>query len=204
MKHMIVYAHPEQDSFCCKIVNALKETLEAEDKEVILRDLYEEKFDPALDVADLISIAKKDYLVEIKVEHEYIQDAAVIIFVYPIWWMGPPAVMKGYFDRVFTDGFAYSADEDGLERGFTGKKVAVINTMGVKNDYYEGLGLLDAMSKLLNIGIFEYTGLDLIEHKFYGGLSSMDDNERSKVLDDVKLFAEKLAQIGVEKQSPTW
>lgn len=204
MKYLIVYANPEPNSFCHAIVTILQETLTAEDKEVIVRDLYEDKFDPIMDIADFISIGKNDYLIEIKEEHEYIQEAAMIIFVYPIWWMGPPAIMKGYFDRVFTDGFAYSADENGLEKGFIGKKVVVINTMGIANEYYESVGLMDAMKKIMNLGIFEYTGLDLIEHKFYGGLSSMDEQERKNILEEIKVFAQELSQNGVEKKAPTW
>lgn len=204
MKYLIVFANPNPKSFTHAIVHALSETFKSEDREVAIRNLYKEKFDPVLDVVDNVSVLKNDYQVDVKKEHEYIQEAALIVFVYPIWWMGPPAIMKGYFDRVFTNGFAYWADENGLARGLTGKKAAVINTMGMKKEYYEKKGILSSMKKLMNFGLFEYTGLEVVDYKFYGGLTSMTENEKLKVLEDVKVFAHKLVQAGLKSRKLAW
>ncbi len=204
MKHLIVYANPESNSFCKAIVDTLIEVFKNSGKEYILRDLYEEKFDPILDVADSVAISKKDYLIDIKEEHEIIQDASVITFVYPIWWMGAPAIMKGYFDRVFAEGFAYSAGESGLERGFIGKKAAVINTMGVKKEIYEENGMLEAMRMITDIGILEYTGLEVVEHKFFGGMKNNTKEDRLLMLHEVRELGEKLTKIGIETQRASW
>lgn len=204
MKHLIVYANPEANSFCRAVADTLTETLTAAGKEYVLRDLYDAKFDPILDVADFVAIAKSDYLIDIKQEQELIQDVSVITFIYPIWWMGAPAIMKGYFDRVFAEGFAYSSGENGLERGFIGKRAVVINTMGVKKEIYEQNGMLDAMKKLTDVGILEYTGLEVVEHMFLGGMKSNTEEERLKMLEDVRKLAEKMVNIGVEPLTASW
>jgi NAD(P)H dehydrogenase (quinone) len=204
MKYLIVYANPNPKSFCHAIVETLVETFTEEDKDVIVRDLYEEKFEPVLNIMDCIAVSKNDYQADVKKEHEYIQESAMIILVYPIWWMGPPAIMKGYFDRIFTNGFAYMADENGLERGFVGKKVAVINTLGVKNEYYESKGMLESIKNLMSIGIFEYTGLEVVDYKFYGGLSSMSEEECLKILDDIRDFAKELVSSSTKHRALVW
>ncbi|MCD7971484.1 MAG: NAD(P)H-dependent oxidoreductase [Candidatus Azobacteroides sp.] len=204
MKYLIVYANPNPGSLCQSIANTLKETLTEQNKEVILRNLYDENFNAVLDLADLNSFTRRDYFIDIKEEHAYILDASTLIFVYPIWWMGPPAIMKGYFDRVFSSGFAYTVDNNRLEKGLKGKRVAVINTMGMSNEYYESQGITEAMKKLLTLGLFEYTGLEVIDHKFYGGIYNSDETERMKILEDVKTFAQGLSHLGVDTKTPVW
>ncbi|MCL1942743.1 MAG: NAD(P)H-dependent oxidoreductase [Candidatus Azobacteroides sp.] len=204
MKHLIVYANPEAKSFCKSIADTLVETLAAAGKEYVFRDLYEEKFDPILDVADFVAIAKNDYLIDIKIEQEIIQDSSVLTFIYPIWWMGAPAILKGYFDRVFAEKFAYSSGVNGLERGFIGKKAVVINTMGGKKEIYEQNGMLEAMRKLTDVGILEYTGLEVVEHKFFGGITTSTEEDRLKMLQEVRELGAKMITIGVETQRASW
>ncbi len=204
MKHLIVYADPNPNGFCHTIVKTLAERLEDSGKDVFLRNLYDLKFDPILSEADLLIISKDDHMADVKEEQELIQDASVITFVYPIWWLGPPAILKGYFDRVLAQGFAYSIGKEGLERGLVGKKAVIINTMGAKFENYEKNGMVEAMKKITDIGILEYTGLEVVEHKFFGEITTATDQLKATYLKEVVSLGEKLATIGVLKEDDVW
>ncbi|GAA3319770.1 hypothetical protein GCM10020331_028030 [Ectobacillus funiculus] len=62
---------------------------------------------------------------DIHEEQEHISWADVIITIYPVWWTGLPAMLKGYFDRVLTSGFAYAYGENGPEQLLKGKRGGV-------------------------------------------------------------------------------
>ncbi len=204
MKHLIVYADPNPNSFCHAIVETLKDALEKAGREVTVHDLYEEKFDPVLSQADLLAVSKNDYMADVKEEQQLIQDASVVSFVFPIWWLGPPAILKGYFDRVFAEDFAYANGPEGLVKGFTGKKTVIINTMGARKDVYEQSGMIKAMKKTIDVGIMEYTGWDVVEHLFFGEISTVNDAVRKEYLADVKQLGERLVNSSQQKEKEAW
>jgi NAD(P)H dehydrogenase (quinone) len=135
-----------------------------------VRDLYEVGFDPVLRGTDFEAYQSGKLPWDIKVEQDEISWADFITFVYPIWWTGIPAVLKGYFDRVFSYGFAYAIDENGeLQRLLSGKRVAVFNTHGQPWDLYTKTGMYDAMNKTSDTGIFEFTGMK-VEARWWCGI----------------------------------
>lgn len=204
MKYLIVFADPNPKGFCREIVNVLQETLEAADKDVIIRDLYELKFDPILSEADMLIISKDDYMADVKEEQELIQDAAVVTFVYPVWWLGPPAILKGYLDRVLSQGFAYSIGKQGLEKGLAGKKAVVINTMGARRESYERKGLIEAMNRVTDVGILQYVGFEVIEHLYLERISQADDELKTQYMEEIKRLGEKMVMAVVNTEPDTW
>ena len=130
MKHFIVYAHPNTKSFCRAIVDKILDVLEMNGEEATVSNLYEMEFNPVLGHRDFEAIAQGTTLQDVEDEQRLIEWADQITFIYPIWWTGMPAIMKGYIDRVFTYDFAYRMTEHGAEGLLSGKKVKIINTMG--------------------------------------------------------------------------
>lgn len=122
MKHVIVYAHPNTESFNHAILETVKKELEEKGHEVRVRDLYELNFNPVLGASDFISFSQGNTPADIKEEQEHISWADSITFIYPVWWAGLPAILKGYVDRVFSHGFAYAYGENGIEKLLSGKK----------------------------------------------------------------------------------
>lgn len=204
MKHLIVCADPNSNGFCRKIVTTLVETLQEAKKEVVVRNLYDLKFDPVLSEADLLIISKEDAMADVKEEQEQIQDASVVTFVYPVWWLGAPAILKGYFDRVFSQGFAYSVGAKGLERGLEGKRAVVINIMGAQEESYEKKGFIEAMCKTTDVGILNYVGFEVIEHVYFGSISSADEKTKQEYLEEVKRIGEKMTTVGVTPEPDFW
>lgn len=167
MRHLIIYAHPNENSLNHHLLNTVVETLQSRNQEVIVRDLYKIGFDPVFSLNDMQGQRLGKVSDDIKTEQEYISWAEQITFIYPIWWTGLPAMMKGYIDRVFSYGFAYRYDQ-GIQKGLLkGKKTVIINTHGKSHEEYEKIGMDKALTLTSDNGIFIYSGLEIIRHLFF-------------------------------------
>lgn len=168
MKHLIIYAHPNQDSLNSYFKQQVVGKLEKGNHEVVVRDLYDLNFDPVLSMDDIIGQMKGTVKAKIKEEQGHISWAETITFIYPIWWTGLPAIMKGYIDRVMSYGFAYCYDQ-GIQKGLlAGKEAIVINTHGKSNAEYQEIGMDKALSLTSDKGVYTYCGLEIKEHFFFG------------------------------------
>ncbi len=158
MKHLIIYAHPSQGSLNHAILTTAVEGLKQKGHDVVVRDLYAIDFQAVVSSSEIIGEIGED----IVREQEYLQWAEVITFIYPIWWTGMPAIMKGYIDRVFSYGFAYKYI-NGVQMGLLkGKKAIILNTQGKSHAEYASIGMDQALRLTSDKGIFEYCGLDVM------------------------------------------
>ncbi|MEW9500277.1 NAD(P)H-dependent oxidoreductase [Jeotgalibacillus marinus] len=187
MKHLVIYAHPNPQSFNHAILEKVVQKLEDHGEEVIVRDLYALNFKPVLSGSDFTAFQSGHTPKDIQEEQEHVKQADVITFIYPIWWTGLPAILKGYIDRVFAYGFAYAVNEQGgYEKLLAGKKAVLFNTMGHPEDYYEEIGMIEAMKQTSDNGILDFVGIETMEHKFFGSVPSVDDAARKQMLVDVE------------------
>ncbi|MBD5798021.1 NAD(P)H dehydrogenase [Bacillus pseudomycoides] len=192
MKHLIVYAHPNPQSFNHAILETVKDELEEKGHEVRVRDLYELNFNPVLAASDFVSFSQGNTPADIKEEQEHITWADNITFIYPVSWAGLPAILKGYVDRVFSHGFAYAYGENGIETLLSSKKRLLLSTMGNTKEAYTASGMFDAMKKTTDAGIFEFTGIETLEHTFYTSVPSVDDGARKQYLEEVEEVVNRL------------
>lgn len=186
MKQLIVYAHPNPASFNHAILETARETLAAKGDEVVVRDLYVLNFDPVLKGSDFEKLMAGKTPADIKAEQDYIRWADTLVFIYPIWWVGMPAMIKGYIDRVFTQGFAFSIGANGIEKLLAGKRAVIFNTHGQPREYYEACGMFDSLKKTSDFGIFEFCGISVTQHSFFGAVPYVDDAARKGYLAEVK------------------
>ncbi len=186
MNHLIVYSHPNPKSFCHAILETAVKTLQSKGHEVVVRDLYALGFDPVLKGSDFVKFQSGKIPADIKAEHEKISGAGVITFIYPIWWTGMPAMMKGYIDRVFSLGFAYAVGEWGPVGLLTEKKAIIFNTTGTDKGIYDKSGIFDAIKKTSDAGIFNFCGVGILEHKFFTSVPSTNDATRKGYLSEVE------------------
>ena len=111
MNILIIYAHPQSpNSFNHAICETIKNSVEQAGHMVKVRDLYALEFNPVLSAVEL---SVKNAPVEVLIEQNFIHWADMLVFVYPLWWGGMPAIMHGYLDRVFSYGFAYTSGANG-------------------------------------------------------------------------------------------
>ena len=105
MKILLILGHPTKKSFNHAIAETTASKLRENGHEVIYHDLYAEKFDPLIFGGEIPKDAELDPLIE---KHcREISEADGIIIVHPNWWGQPPAILKGYIDRVIRAGVAY-------------------------------------------------------------------------------------------------
>lgn len=167
MKHLIIYSHPNQGSLNHHLLQTAIESLKTKNQEIVIRDLYQLNFNPVLSLEDMNGQRIGNVTEEVKQEQQFISWADHITFIYPIWWTGMPAIMKGYIDRVFSYGFAYRY-EQGVQKGLlTGKLTTIINTHGKSQAEYESFGMHKALSLTSDKGIFTYCGLEINQHFFF-------------------------------------
>ena len=186
MKHLIVYSHPNPKSFCHAILETAKEALAAKKHDIVVRDLYALGFDPVLKAADLAATQEGKMPADIKAEQDHIAWSDIMTVIHPVWWTGLPAMMKGYIDRVFSYGFAYSSDDKGIVKLLTDKKAIILNTQGTPEKVYEKSGMFDAMRKTSDTGIYEFCGVKVLSHQFFGAVPYVDDAARKGYLDKVR------------------
>lgn len=167
MKHLIIYAHPNQESLNGQFKQCIEKTLKEQEHEVVVRDLYQLEFNPVLSIEDMMGQRNGTVDDRIEKEQEYISWADVVTFIHPIWWTGMPAIMKGYIDRVFSYGFAYRYDQ-GIQKGLlTGKQAIILNTHGKSNEEYTAIGMDKALLLTSDKGIYSYCGFQIKEHFFF-------------------------------------
>jgi NAD(P)H dehydrogenase (quinone) len=169
MKHLIIYAHPREESLNGYLMQTVINLLQKGNNEIIVRNLYFQNFNPVLSLEDMDAQRKGEVSSDVKKEQEYITWANQITFIYPVWWTGIPAIMKGYIDRVFSYGFAYRYDQ-GVQKGLLkGKQVIIINTHGKSDREYEATGMDKALLLTSDKGIYEYCGFEVLQHFFFDG-----------------------------------
>jgi NAD(P)H dehydrogenase (quinone) len=167
MKNLIIYAHPNPASLNHLFKQTVLESLERSEQEIVIRDLNEISFNPILSLEDMNGQRMGKVTEDVQIEQDFITWADRIIFIYPIWWTGMPAIMKGYVDRVFSYGFAYRYDQ-GIQKGLlTGKKAIIINSHGKSNAEYAESGLDKALALTSDTGIFNYCGLKIQKHFYF-------------------------------------
>lgn len=167
MKNLIIYAHPNSASLNHFFKETVVESLEKSGQEVVVRDLNQINFNPVFSLEDMNGQRMGKVANDVQTEQDFITWADQIIFVYPIWWTGMPAIMKGYIDRVFSYGFAYRYDQ-GVQKGLlTGKKAIIINSHGKSNSEYEAIGMDKALALTSDTGIFNYCGFEIQKHFYF-------------------------------------
>lgn len=133
MRVLVVHAHPVETSFSRSLFTAVVEVLGAGGHTVDGLNLYEENFDAVLSRAERIGYedVPANITPEIEVYVERLRAADAIVFVHPVWNYGYPAILKGYFDRVFLPGVSFVLENGAVKPNLTNiKKAAFVTTYG--------------------------------------------------------------------------
>lgn len=113
MKCLLVTAHPLPDSLCAALAARAADTLSGTGHEVVREELYAQEFAPALSVAERASYYAPAYDPSaVAGQVARLLEAEALVLVFPTWWFGFPAILKGWFDRVWGPGIAYDHGDD--------------------------------------------------------------------------------------------
>lgn len=186
MKHLVVIAHHNQQSFTHAIAGVVESTLRAQGHEVVVRDLNAIGFDPVLSSADAAALQAGQPPDDIRTEQAHLTWADAVTVVHPVWWTGLPAILKGYIDRVFSYGFAYAYGPAGRVGLLAGRKVLVFSGHGHPEAVYHDVGMHDALRLTSDEGIWRFAGFEVAEHVFFGAVPSTSADNRAAYLTQVE------------------
>lgn len=193
MKHVIVLAHPSPSSLNASIASAYAEAAKEKGDVAVLRNLYAVNFDPRLPLAELPFVKNYQPAAEVVEERTHLQDADVIALVYPLWLNTPPAIMKGYLERVFGYGFAYTRGSGGMKPLLTNKRLITFSTSGAPEEWVRKTGSFEALRVLFDVHLADMCGMDVIDHVHFGNVSSMmREDVIHRYLDTVRSKVSKL------------
>lgn len=184
MKTLVIYAHPDHESHAKHTLELVEAKLKhgKEDYEVL--DLYHIKFDPVLSKEELYERREKGPLADVAKMQKKISDSDHLIVIYPIWWNGMPAILKGFIDRVFGPGFAYKY-VNGIPHGLLkGKKATVFATTGSKK-LLTCLFLGNRFKKNATRDIFGFCGIKAKVYHTDAALG-LNDNQKEKIRKNVE------------------
>ena len=153
MRVLLIHCHPRAESFSAALRDTARQALETAGHQVECRDLYAEGFTPTLSDAE-----HRDYLdpasnpPDVADHVASLQRAEALLLVYPTWWYGLPAMLKGWFDRIWAPGIAFKLGDGAIEPLLTN-----ITRIGVVTTYGSPLWLLWVIGwpdkKLINRGL---------------------------------------------------
>jgi NAD(P)H dehydrogenase (quinone) len=168
VKHAIIVAHPNLESFNLTMARAYQAAAQRSGGQAVLRDLYRIGFDPRLADGEIPRPGGFAPAEDVKAERALIGDADVFVFVYPLWFNGPPAMMKGYVERVFGMGFGYGAGQTGAEPLLRGRMMVSISSSGAPKDWMVETGAWQAVRKLFDEHFSAVCGLSVVDHLHFG------------------------------------
>lgn len=172
MKHAVIVAHPNPKSLTCSLGAAYAQSVMALGHEVLVRDLYLMGFDPCLKAAEIPTAPGFRFAADVVSERRQLADVDVFAFVYPFWFNAPPAILKGYVDRVFSMGFGYEPGMGGTESLLDGKKLISFSTSGAPDHWVRETGALQTLMTAFDRHVAAMCGLQLVDHVHAGGIVS--------------------------------
>jgi putative NADPH-quinone reductase len=184
----VILAHPDERSLNHAIAQAAVTQLEHNGHEVYFHDLHKDVFDPQLACDE---IPKDAFLpAVIKTHCEEIAEAEGIIIVHPNWWGQPPAILKGWVDRVIRPGIAYEFLEDdsgeGVPNGLLKAKAAIVfNTTNTEAER-EKLVFGDPLETIWKNCIFGLCGVDDFYRRMFGIVVTSTEKQRIEWIAEVR------------------
>ena len=162
----ILFAHPSQKSYSKLVLDSFIQGLSEAGHHYEIGDLYEMEFQTDMTEKQYQREVGLDPLApvpdDVKGEQDKINNANALVFIYPVWWSDCPAKLKGWFDRVFTYGYAYFYDDkEERHTRISIKKALVICSAGHTVEHLEETDIAESMrrimlnDRLLGIGVRE-------------------------------------------------
>lgn len=189
MNVLVIYAHPEPKSLNGSILTTLKKQLNLNKHNVKVSDLYALDWRSEISREDFLELnssarlkipeasgiatANNKLTTDVALEQEKLMWADTVIFQFPLWWFSMPAILKGWFDRVYSFGFAYGVGEHNDskwgerfgEGTLKGKRAMLIVTAGGWKEHYSNMGINGPIDDLLfpiNHNMLFYPGFDVL------------------------------------------
>ncbi|MDY0039370.1 MAG: NAD(P)H-dependent oxidoreductase [Desulforhabdus sp.] len=188
MKVSVIVAHPSKFSFNHALAESAVDALSVNQYTIYYHDLYEERFNPILEADEI----PKDAVLpkEIEVLCEEITHSDGIVIIHPNWWGQPPAILKGWVDRIIRPGVAYEFLEgdsgEGIPNGLLkGKTALVFNTSNTPSEREKKV-FGDPLEVLWKNCIFDLCGVSRFHRRMFGVIVTSSEDQRKAWLREVR------------------
>lgn len=207
MHAYLLFAHPNPYSLNGKLRDAAIEGLTSQGYTVRVHDLYASGFKAVADIDDFMflsneqyfdlqkeqefAVRKDNFTDDIRQEQAELLKADLLVIQFPMWWYSMPAILKGYFDRVFAYGFAY-----GTGKALAGKKVLVCSTVGAPSFFWQPgeRGTVPDIYRHLLMGTLAFCGMQVYEPYIVHGSKRLTDAQRDHILAEYAAIIRQLDQ----------
>lgn len=191
---LVILGHPDPKSFNHAIAHTVRDQLIGIGHKVIFHDLYAERFDPSLPSQE---IPEKGVVAPFIEQHcAELQSADGIVVVHPNWWGQPPAVLKGWVDRVFRPGVAYRFAEDdggeGVPCGLLKARSALVLNTSNTPEPRERKVFGDPLEALWKHCIFDLCGVRKIERRLFAVICTSTLKQRQQWLQEAEALSADL------------
>ena len=214
MKVLVVLAHPEHQSFNAALFRTAVATLSAAGHEVKTSDLYAMAFDPVSGRHNFLAAKDPDYFKQqaeelyatetfgfaedVENEIQKLEWCELMIWQFPLWWFGLPAILKGWVDRVFAMGRTYGGDKIFGNGVFKGRRALLSLTTGGPADSYAKGGFqgdIHAILRPIQRGMLQFVGFEVLAPQIVNGPVRLDQTARTALIEQ---YAERLLRIEAE------
>lgn len=202
MTLFIVHAHPEPQSFNGALLQVSCDTLRAAGHTVVVSDLHAMRFQPVSDRSNFTTVSNPNYLkpqaeesyatdhdgfaADVEAEMQKLEACDLLMFQFPLWWFGLPAILKGWVDRVFAMGRVYGGGRAYETGRFHGKRAMLSLTTGGPAPVYGEDGRNGDIAGILKPnqrGMLCYVGFDVLQPQLSYGPARATAEERQAMLE---------------------
>jgi len=193
MNILIILAHPDNNSFNHAIADICRAKLIRNGHSVLYHDLYTENFDPIIISNEIPKLAHIDNKIQ---EHcNDLVSSDGIIVIHPNWWGQPPAIMKGWIDRVIRPGIAYEFEEgdngEGTPIGLLKAKTGIVFNTSNTSEYRENSIFKDPLETIWKNCIFDFCGVKQFDRRMFRIIVTSDLKQRQLWLSEVQNIIDK-------------
>jgi len=212
MNILVVHAHENPDSFCSSLAKTVQTWSEQNGHHFTISDLYQKEFNPVAGKHDFVQLSDSDYYKyaieqlnahlnqlfapEVKTEMGLVDKADVLIFNFPLWWFGLPAILKGWVDKILAYGFAYGGENGIYKNGaFQNRKAFICITTGSPETMYTQQGIhereLSDILRNMQEGILGLVGFEVLPPFVAYSVSSISNENRTQIIEDYKKYLDQ-------------
>ena len=173
MNHLVVFAHPRKESFTRRVCDTWIAAAGDLGHRIVLRDLYALRFNPVADADEAYTKPPLPPPADVQAEMDHLVAADVVTFISPVWWIAPPAIMKGWLDQVLRGGgFAYGYGPSGPTGTLKGKRGVVFTSSGSTEKEFLDSRKMESIRTMWRVGTLEFCGIHMLDHVHFGPVGS--------------------------------
>jgi NAD(P)H dehydrogenase (quinone) len=195
MKVLVVYAHPNPESFNHAMLESFTEGLKAGGHTFEVIDLYDIEFNALFQIEDFAQFKGGKMPDDVLEQQKKISHADIVTLIFPVWFWSYPAILKGWIDRIFSHGFAFVYREGGKVEGLLAdKEFLLISSTMAPEAAYKSTGIGDAMKAIDMANFAMVCGVRQLKHVYLYGVEH-DGDARKKYLDQVHKLGKELLSV---------